>query len=287
MSFTVHFYLQMKEKLISIEEIRKVHPIFSKKYGDTLANLALKISGLDNVNEVYDHSKHLTGIDFCTHLLDGLGMKRRVVNGHILDKYKDQPFITVSNHAYGHVDGIAYIEVIGSYNPNFKIMVNFLLGMIDTMSENFITVNPYDADVFNKVSSLSGVKQCIAHLRDGNPLGLFPAGAISNLIRSNRKWTIEDREWQTSVLKLIKFAKVPIIPIHISGGNSRFFYSLGLIDWKLRNLRLGHELYNKKGKEIVFTVGEPITLDEQKNYSDLKLFGEFLKTKTYELSKSK
>lgn len=287
MSFTVHFYLQMKEKLISIEEIRKVHPIFSKKYGDTLANLALKISGLDNVNEVYDHSKHLTGIDFCTHLLDGLGMKRRVVNGHILDKYKDQPFITVSNHAYGHVDGIAYIEVIGSYNPNFKIMVNFLLGMIDTMSENFITVNPYDADVFNKVSSLSGVKQCIAHLRDGNPLGLFPAGAISNLIRSNGKWTIEDREWQTSVLKLIKFAKVPIIPIHISGGNSRFFYSLGLIDWKLRNLRLGHELYNKKGKEIVFTVGEPITLDEQKNYSDLKLFGEILKTKTYELSKSK
>ena len=277
----------MKEKLISLEDIRKVHPVFRKKYGDTLAKIALNISGLDNVNDVYDHSKHLTGIEFCTHLLDGLGMKRKVVNGHILDKYKDQPFITVSNHAYGHVDGIAYIEQLGLYNPNFKIMVNFLLGMIDTMSENFITVNPYDPDVFNKVSSLSGVKQCIAHLRDGNPLGLFPAGAISNLERSNGQWTIEDREWQTSVLKLIKFAKVPIIPIHISGGNSRFFYSLGFIDWRLRNLRLGHELYNKKGKEIVFTVGEPITLKEQNNYSDLKQFGDFLRTKTYGLSKSK
>jgi putative hemolysin len=277
----------MKEKLISLEDIRKVHPVFRKKYGDTLAKIALNISGLDNVNDVYDHSKHLTGIEFCTHLLDGLGMKRKVVNGHILDKYKDQPFISVSNHAYGHVDGIAYIEQLGLYNPNFKIMVNFLLGMIDTMSENFITVNPYDPDVFNKVSSLSGVKQCIAHLRDGNPLGLFPAGAISNLERSNGQWTIEDREWQTSVLKLIKFAKVPIIPIHISGGNSRFFYSLGLIDWRLRNLRLGHELYNKKGKEIVFTVGEPITLKEQNNYSDLKQFGDFLRTKTYGLSKSK
>ena len=277
----------MKEKLIALEDIRKIHPVFRKKYGDILAKLGLKISGLDNVNKVYDHSKHLTGIEFCTHLLDGLGMKRTVVNSHILDKYKDQPFITVSNHAYGHVDGIAYIEQLGAYNPNFKIMVNFILGMIDTMSENFITVNPYDPDVFNKVSSLSGVKQCIAHLRDGNPLGLFPAGAISNLERNNGKWTIEDRKWQTSVLKLIKFAKVPIIPIHISGGNSRFFYSLGLIDWRLRNLRLGHELYNKKGKEIVFTVGEPISLEQQKNYSDLNLFGEFLKTKTYELSKSK
>lgn len=277
----------MKEKLISIEDIRKIHPVFRKKYGDILAKLGLKISGLDKVNKVYDHSKHLTGIEFCAHLLDGLGMKRTLVNGHILSKYKDQPFITVSNHAYGHIDGIAYIEQLGAYNPNFKIMVNFILGMIDTMSENFITVNPYDPDVFNKVSSLSGVKQCIAHLRDGNPLGLFPAGAISNLERNNGKWAIEDREWQTSVLKLIKFAKVPIIPIHISGRNSRFFYSLGLIDWRLRNLRLGHELYNKRGKEIVFTVGEPISLEEQKNYSDLNLFGEFLKTKTYELSKSK
>ena len=277
----------MKEKLISIEDIRKIHPVFRKKYGDILAKLGLKISGLDKVNKVYDHSKHLTGIEFCAHLLDGLGMKRTLVNGHILSKYKDQPFITVSNHAYGHIDGIAYIEQLGAYNPNFKIMVNFILGMIDTMSENFITVNPYDPDVFNKVSSLSGVKQCIAHLRDGNPLGLFPAGAISNLERNNGKWAIEDREWQTSVLKLIKFAKVPIIPIHISGRNSRFFYSLGLIDWRLRNLRLGHELYNKRGKEIVFTVGEPISLEEQKKYSDLNLFGEFLKTKTYELSKSK
>lgn len=277
----------MKEKLISLEDIRKLHPVFRKKYGDFLAKLGLKISGLDKVNKVYDHSKHLTGIDFCTHLLDGLGMKRTVVNGHILDNYKDQPFIAVSNHAYGHVDGIAYIELLGSYNPNFKIMVNFLLGMIDTMSDNFITVNPYDPDVFNKVSSLSGVKQCIAHLRGGNPLGLFPAGAISNLIRSNGKWTIEDRDWQISVLKLIKFAKVPIIPIHISGGNSRFFYSLGLIDWRLRNLRLGHELYNKRGKEIVFTVGNPIALEEQSNYSDLESLGTFLKTKTYELNKSK
>ena len=277
----------MKDKLITLEDVRKIHPIFRKKYGDTLAKMALKISGLDKINSVYDHSKHHTGLDFCTHLLDGLEIKRTVKNGEILEKYKDQPFITVSNHSYGHVDGIAYIEKVGSYQPKFKMMVNFILGMIDTMSEHFITVNPYDPDVFNKVSSLSGIKECIAHLQQGNPLGLFPAGAISNLIRSNGKWVIEDREWQPSVLKLIKFAKVPIIPIHISGGNSSFFYSLGLIDWRLRNLRLGHELYNKKGKEIIFTVGEPITIEEQNSYSDLELLGRFLKTKTYELRKSK
>lgn len=277
----------MKEQLISLEDIRKLHPIFRKRYGDVLAKMGLKLSGLDNVNKVYDHSKHLTGIDFCTHLLDGLGMKRTVVNEHILEHYKNKPFITVSNHAYGHVDGIAYIELLGSYNPQFRIMVNFILGIIDTMEENFITVNPNHSGAFNKVSSLGGIKQCIAHIRAGNPLGLFPAGAISNLIRSNGKWKIEDREWQASVLKLIKFAKVPVIPIHISGGNSLLYYSLGLIDWRVRNLRLGHELYNKKGKEMVFTVGNPISIEEQNEFTDLKAFGKFLKTKTYALSKSK
>lgn len=273
----------MKDKLIELEDVKKVHPVFRGKYGDFLAKRGLKISGLENVNSVYDYSKHLTGVDFCTHLLDGIGIKRIVKNEEILDKYKDEPFITVSNHAYGHVDGIANIELVGSHQPTFKMMVNFVLGMIDTLSEQFITVNPYDPDVFNKVSSLSGIKECLSHLKDGNPLGLFPAGAISNLVKNNGRWKIEDRDWQPSVLKLIKFAKVPIIPIHISGRNSNLFYLLGLIDWRLRNLRLGHELYNKKDKEMTFTIGAPITLKEQANYSDLELFGRFLKEKTYGL----
>ncbi|MDD4604672.1 MAG: 1-acyl-sn-glycerol-3-phosphate acyltransferase [Dysgonamonadaceae bacterium] len=277
----------MKDKLISLEDIKKVHPIFRGKYGDFFAKKGRQISGLDNVNKVYDHSKHLRGVDFCTHLLDNLQINRIVRNEEILEKYKDQPFITVANHAYGHVDGIANIELVGKHQPKFKLMVNFILGMIETLSDNFITVNPYDADVFNQVSNLSGIKGCIAQLQEGNPLGLFPAGAISNLVLNNGKWMIEDREWQPSVLKLIKFAKVPVIPIHISGRNSSFFYMLGLIDWRLRNLRLGHELYNKKGHEMIFTVGEPISPKEQAKHTELESFGNFLKTKTYELRKSK
>lgn len=277
----------MKDKLISLEDMKKIHPIFRGKHGDFFAKKAQQISGLKNINKVYDHSKHLDGVAFCTHLLDNLQINRIVRNEEILEKYKDQPFITVSNHSYGHVDGIAKIELIGTHQPQFKLMVNFILGMIDTMADHFITVNPYNANVFNRVTSLSGVKGCIAHLQKGYPLGMFPAGAISNLVANNGKWMIEDRDWQPSVLKLIRFAEVPVIPIHISGRNSSFFYMLGLIDWRLRNLRLGHELYNKKGHEMIFTVGEPISLKEQAKHTDLESFGRFLKTKTYELRKSK
>ena len=104
----------MKDKLISYDEIRKIHPIFRGKHGDYLFKLIMKISGLDHVNEIYDKSKHLTGPAFCKDVLDKLGIQRILRNVEVLDKYNDKPFITVSNHAYGHIDGIAAIEVVGS-----------------------------------------------------------------------------------------------------------------------------------------------------------------------------
>lgn len=276
----------MKENLISRDDVRKIHPAFSGKYGETLINWSLKISGLNYANEIYNKSKHLTGPAFCTDLLDKLGMERVVVNGEILDQYKDTPFITVSNHPCGHVDGIAVIETVGSRVSNYKLLVNFILGLVDTMSENFITVDPIQADKSRNIS-IGGLKESISHIKHGNQLGFFPSGAVSNLIIKNGRLKIEDREWQPSVIKIIKRAHVPVIPIHISTVNSQFFYLLRLFGWKIRNLRLCHELYNKKGKVMIITVGQPILPAEIAKYDDIKELGEFFKSRTYALSQSK
>jgi putative hemolysin len=272
----------MKDNLISYDEIRKIHPIFRGKYGDNLFKLIMKISGLNHVNEIYDKSKHLTGPAFCKDVLDKLEIQRILRNEEVLDKYKEKPFITVSNHAYGHIDGIAAIEVVGSRVKDYKMMVNFVLGMIDTMSENFIVVNPFKSDKKRDVT-LNGIKECIDHIRQGHPLGFFPAGAISDFTRKGFKITIADRKWQPSVVKLIKKAKVPVIPIHFSGGNSPRFYALRLLGWQVRTLGLCHELKNKKGKKLVITFGDPIMPEEMAKYRDIEKLGEFLKSKTYAL----
>ena len=70
---------------------------------------------------------------------------------------------------------------------------------------------------------------------------------------------------------------------NISGKNSWFFNFLDLIDWRLRTVRLCHELANKKGKSIHMVFGEPISVEEQAEYKDAKSLGEFLKKKTYDL----
>ncbi len=269
----------MKDQLISIEDIKKAHPVFRKSYGERLARWVIKLAGLDNVNRVYDSAKFKTGTDIEDAMIDGLGITRKVHNMEVFRQFEGKPFITVSNHPYGHIDGIMLVGEVAKVRSDFKVMVNWMLGMIDVMQDHFIGVNPYSSGSLSERSSLSGVKECIQHLKENHPLGFFPAGAISK----NKITRIEDREWQPSVLKLIQKAQVPVVPIFISGTNSWFFNFLDLIDWRLRTVRLCHELDTKKGKTIHLVVGEPISVEEQQKYRDTKEFGEFLKAKTYGL----
>ncbi|MDR1369472.1 MAG: lysophospholipid acyltransferase family protein [Dysgonamonadaceae bacterium] len=273
----------MKEKLITIDDIKKAHPIFQKSYGDKLAYLALKLAGLDSVNRIYDCAKNEKGADIEDAMIDkGIGAIRAVHNIDVLRQFEGKPFITVSNHPYGHIDGIMLIGEVAKVRPDFRVMVNWMLGMIDIMEDHFIGVNPYSSGSLAERSSTAGVKECLLHLKENHPLGFFPAGAVSK----NKINRIEDREWQPGVIKLIRKAKAPIVPVYISGKNSWLFNFLDLIDWRLRTVRLCHELNTKKGKTIHMVFGEPISVEEQQKIPDSEEFGAFLKKKTYELKQT-
>lgn len=275
----------MKERLISDDEIRQFHPVFRGKHGNKYIKWAMKLTGLKNACEVYDRSKHLSGVAFNTDLLDKLGLEREVLNDKVLEQFKDKPFIVVANHPNGHVDGIALIETVASRVKNFKVMVNFILGLVDTMDENFIKVSPYKHTDKMKHVSLSGIKECISHIRSGSPMGFFPAGSVSRLKFLNRRFTIHDRHWQPSVIRIIQKVNVPVIPVYIDCRNRYWFYISRIINWRLQSLVLCHELYNKKGKTMTLTFGEPIMPETIKKYPDTDELADFLRAKTYSLAK--
>lgn len=272
----------MKDKLIREEMIQGLHPAFRGRFGKLLTKFVFKLGGLNKVNAIYDGSKHLDGVDFTNDLLDKLEIKRIVKNIEVLDALEGKPFITVSNHPYGHIDGIIEVSLIGAARNDFKIMVNWVLMHIDTMEDFFIGVNPFPKG--NKISqvksSAGGVKLSLEHLKSGHPLGLFPAGGIS---LPNVRGKVIDCEWQESILKFIKKAKVPVVPVYITGSNSLLYQLLGYIGWKVRTVRLLHEVTNKRGKTITLHFGKPISVEKQNEYRDIKEFGKFLHSKTYEM----
>ena len=172
------------------------------------------------------------------------------------------------------------VDLFGHIRPDFKVMVNKFLGRIGTLGDNFICVTPTIGERTAPTrDSIQGIKDAVAHVRSGGALGLFPAGAISDL--SLKDGCIRDREWQEPVIRLIKKLNVPLVPVHFLDRNSDFYYSLGLIDWKVRLLRLPAEVFNKGGRIQRIAIGEMITPQQQAEFSDIRHLGDFLRDKVY------
>ena len=266
--------------LISLNELEKATPLFRGKCGNALCRGLMHLLSIDRVNDLYRRNSIVKGPDFTRAVLEDIGVEYEVLNQEVLANLPDGPFITISNHPYGHLDGVILVDLFGHIRPDFKVMVNKFLGRIRTLDENFICVTPIGEErTAPTKDSIQGIKDAVAHIRTGGALGLFPSGAVSDLSLKDR--CIRDREWQEPVIRLIKKMNVPIVPVHFLDRNSNFYYSLGLIDWKVRLLRLVSEVFNKKGKRTRVAIGEIISAEEQDKFTDIRRFGDYLRNKVY------
>jgi len=262
-----------------MDDIENMSPIFKGKFGHCLANTLVKILGVGKLSEIYSLYEHLSGPDFIDHYLKHLKINYKVAGIENLVSLKTQPFITISNHPYGALDGLMIIDVIGHFREDYKVMVNNFLSLVKTMCCNFISVKPDFKTTKITADSIRGIRKAIAHLKEGHPLGLFPAGAVSDL--SLRDRCVRDRKWQESAIALIKKAKVPVVPVRFFDRNSNLFYCIGLINSTLRVLRLPREVLNKSKKLIRVGIGEPISVEQQAQFDSIESFGAFLRDSVY------
>lgn len=241
---------------------------------------------VDKVNAVHAHNCETPGPAFIEGLLRDFDIKLRVDGLDVLDNLPEGPFITVSNHPFGALDGITLIHLVASRRPEYKVMVNMILGRIWAMEPNFIAVDAMSSnDPAKKAVSVNGIRQAIDQVRSGRPLGFFPAGAVSKV---NWRGRLVDRRWQPNVIRIIKKLEVPVIPIYFHGSNSWFFNFLGVVCWQLRTLRLPSEVFRKCHTTIHISVGNPITVEEQRAHAgSIDELGRYLKDTTYQLRQRK
>lgn len=276
--------MPIKRTVLDYNDIAQMAPWFKGK--EKLVNRLLKFLSVDKVNWLHDHNCDTPGPEFAAGLLKDLDIKLRIDNEVRLNNLPEGAFITVSNHPFGALDGITLIHLISSRRPKFKVMVNMVLNYITAMRPNFIAVDALASDdPKKKAVSMQGIKRAIMQVRRGEPIGFFPAGAVSKV---NVKGKLNDREWQPTIVRLIQQMRVPVIPIYFHGSNSWWFNFLGVVCWQLRTLRLPAEVFRKKGSTLHISVGEPISVEEQLQHSaTVEELGQFLKDKTYALRKCK
>jgi hypothetical protein len=157
---------------------------------------------------------------------------------------------------------------------------NYLLHRIDPLKDFIFPVDPFESKKA-RAASVPGIKMAIRHIAEGHPLGIIPAGEVSSYYPHSSG--ITDKKWQYSVLKFIRNARVPVVPIYFEGTNSTIFHLLGLLHPMLRTARLPSELLNKKNKTIRIRIGNPVSVNEQKEFTDIWRYGRYLRAKTYAL----
>ncbi len=266
--------------LLTIEDMEHACSLFKGTAGNAFGHFLMKLLSVDKLNDLYDRNAASLGPDFARAVLEDIGVRYEVLNREILSRLPAGPFITVSNHPYGSLDGLMLVDLFGSIRRDFKVIVNSILARIKALDENLICVTPTGTErTAPTADSVRGIKNAVKHIRSGHPLGIFPSGAVSDLSLRDRR--IRDREWQEPVIRMIKILNVPVVPVHFLDRNSNFYYSLGLIDWRVRLARLPAEVFNKRGKQTRIALGEIIMPERLSSFEDQGELRSFLRNMVY------
>lgn len=267
--------------IVNAKEVAKVMNLDKFGFlGTSMGWVVLRTTQLSVINKEYDKRKHMTAPQFIDSILKAFEIDFEIPEDDLKRIPKTGAFITISNHPLGGIDGMILLKLLLSKREDYKVIANFLLQRIEPLQPYIMPVNPFEEHK-EAQSSTKGIKEAIMHLRDGKPLGIFPAGEVSTY---RDKRVIVDRPWDPAAMKLIQKAKVPVIPIYFHAKNSTFFYRLASVSDILRTAKLPSEMLSQKKRKIKVRIGNPINPQDMQEISTIESLTAFLRRKTYMLA---
>jgi putative hemolysin len=221
----------------------------------------------------------LQGVDFVEKVLDYFEFDYLVNDREKANFPYTGSVVAIANHPIGSLDGLALLKLCTDIRPDVKIVANELLWSIKPLRPLLLPVNNMAGN-----TPKSNMKAIEKHISAGGALLIFPAGEVSRLGVKG----IKDGKWRNGFLNFAKQAKAPIVPIHIDGKNSLFFYALSLLAKPLSTLWLIDEMFKQRNQDIRIRIGQAI---EHKTYNDLQIdrknLKKLFKKQVYSLAKKK
>ena len=267
--------------LVTAKEVAKAINLHRYGFlGTFMGWFLMKVTKISSINRFYDKHKHLEGVAFLDAILSHYEIDFEIPQEDFKRLPKEGSYITISNHPLGGIDGVLLLKLMLAHRSDFKIIANFLLHRIAPMAPYIMPVNPFE-DHKDAKSSITGFKSALEHIHGGHPLGIFPAGEVSTYKDGK---LIVDRPWEEAALKLIRKAKVPVVPIYFHAKNSKLFYRLSKINDIFRTAKLPSEVTTQRNRSIKVRIGQPISVENQKEQETLEDFTELLRMKTYMLA---
>ena len=210
-----------------------------------------KILHQDDINSLLSRTEGVSGLPFVDETMKEF---KTSVNAVGLEHVsKEGRYIVAANHPIGGLDGIALIDTVGKIRPDVITPVNDFLMFIPNLRPLFIPVNKLGSNADN-------IKIFNDTFAGDRTICFYPFGLCSR----KQKGKIIDLEWKKTFITKARTYHRDIIPTHISGRNSNFFYNFSNIRKKLgikaniEMLFLVNEFYKQKNQTLTITFGKPI-----------------------------
>lgn len=272
----------MKEdKYIDVKEVlRSKNPALAGWIPGFVVSYLKRIVHEDQVNEAMRQFGDKEGLEFVDATLTFLNTQVELIGGENIPR--EGGVILASNHPLGGLDGIALMHAVGRIRRDFKFLVNDILLNLKNLEPLFVPVNKVGV---NPRKALELIEQTYA--KDIAIL-VFPAGLVSRKLPKG----IADLTWQKSFIAKAKKYQKDVVPVHIGGRNSNFFYNLS--NWRRRlgvkanieMLYLADEMFRQQNQTITIRVGEVIpwqTFDRSKKPQE---WATYVRNKAYALPES-
>lgn len=236
----------------------------------------------NQINECIMNAEHPQGIDFFDEALKYLDIKYTVRGAENLPT-AGRRCIFAGNHPLGGPEALILGSVMRKYyGESFRVPVNNILAHFHPLSEFFTPVN-----VFSSRQSRSIGKNLAEMFSSPYQVLVYPAGKCARYEHGK----VTEQPWKKMFITQARNYQRDVVPMHMSGRNSWWFYFLTGIS-KLFGLKfnigmflLVDELFKHQHKSFVITFGEPIpwqTFDSSK--SDTQ-WAEWVKKEMTELEK--
>ena len=254
-------YNERKDYLLDINKM--LGPKLRKKLPRFAVNFLKRRIHQDDINKIILAAEHYKGAEFFSDALKGLNISYRTRGEEHLTT--DKKYLFVCNHPLGGPEAL----IIGSvfhrlYGDGFRVPVTPLLAHLKPLAEFFVPVNNLSSkqsrDLGQRIADMFTSEQQVL---------VFPAGLCAREINGK----ITEMPWKKMFVTQARRYERDVVPIHISGHNSKWFFFLAKVSklFKLKinlgMLYLVDELFKQCGNEFVITFGKPIpytTFDKSK-----------------------
>jgi len=230
------------------------------------------------INDALPNLEDKLGLDFANAVIDLFKVKIIVKGSENIPL--DGRFIFVANHPLGGLDGLVFAKVIGDKHPSLQFLVNDILMNLKNLEPIFAPVNKHGKQSVEYVKRIEEIYKSDVQVLN------FPAGLCSRKINGK----ITDLEWMKSFITKAVQHKRDVVPAHIDGENSKFFYNLSNFRNKIgvkANIEMFYlpdEMFKQKGKTITLTIGTPIPYSVFDKSRSPKEWAQKVKTHIYKLA---